>query len=42
MADDVLQALCALTAVFIPMGFAWWLVSRIARRHEQRTRRRHR
>jgi len=33
MGGDVLHALCALAAFFIPMGFAWFVVSRTARRH---------
>jgi hypothetical protein len=38
MADDVLLAFCALVAFFVPLGFAWWVVSRTARRHEHRDR----
>lgn len=38
MADDVLPALFALVAFFIPMCFAWWVVSRTARRHDHRDR----
>jgi hypothetical protein len=38
MADDVFHALCALVAFFVPMGFAWWVVSRTVRRHERRAR----
>jgi hypothetical protein len=38
VADDVIRALCALVALFIPLGFAWWVVSRTARRHQHRGR----
>lgn len=33
MATDILYALCALAALFIPLGFAWFVLSRTARRH---------
>jgi hypothetical protein len=36
MAGDVLHAFCALLAFFIPLAFAWWVVSRTARRHDHR------
>jgi len=28
MDSDLLQALCALTAVFAPMALAWWIAGR--------------
>jgi len=33
-----LHALCALAAFFIPLGFAWFMVSRAARRGRRRNR----
>jgi hypothetical protein len=33
MKSDLVHALCALAAFFIPLGFAWFVVSRTARRH---------
>jgi len=36
---DVLYALCAMAALFVPMGFAWFVLSRTARRHPHRDRR---
>jgi hypothetical protein len=30
---EVLYALCALAVLFIPLGFAWFVLSRTARRH---------
>jgi len=39
MATDLLYALFALAALFIPMGFAWFVLSRTARRHPHRDRR---
>ena len=42
MADDVVRALCALAAFFIPLGFAWFMVSRTARRHARRSSRKER
>jgi hypothetical protein len=42
MSDELLHALCALAAFFIPMGFAWFMVSRTARRHARRERRKER
>ena len=36
MSDDLLHALCAIAAFFIPLGFAWFVVSRTARRHAHR------
>jgi hypothetical protein len=38
MPDELLYALCALAAIFIPMAFAWFIVSRTARRHAHRNR----
>jgi hypothetical protein len=40
MTEPWLHALCALAAFFIPLGFAWFVVSRTARRHVRRRRRR--
>jgi hypothetical protein len=42
MPDELLHALCALAAFFIPMGFAWFMVSRTARRHARRDGRKER
>ncbi|WP_185879004.1 hypothetical protein [Variovorax sp. MHTC-1] len=42
MHDDLLHALCALAAFFIPMGFAWFMVARTARRHARRHSRKER
>ncbi|WP_192871693.1 hypothetical protein [Variovorax sp. JS1663] len=39
MADEVLHALCALAAFFLPLGFAWLVVWRGTRRHASRRRR---
>ena len=36
MSDELLHALCALAAFFIPLGFAWFMLSRTARRHARR------
>lgn len=42
MGAELLHALCALAAFFIPMGFAWavvrWTALRHRRRHRQRAR----
>ena len=35
-AADMLHALLALAALFVPLGFAWWVLSRTARRHARR------
>lgn len=40
MAADLFHVFCALAALFIPLGFAWFVVSRTARRHSRDTRRR--
>ncbi|WP_164546823.1 MULTISPECIES: hypothetical protein [unclassified Variovorax] len=40
MAIDLFHVLCALAVLFIPLGFAWFAVSRTARRHSHDTRRR--
>jgi hypothetical protein len=42
MAADVIHAVCALVAFFVPMGFVWWVVSRTARRHHRAGRRKDR
>ena len=42
MAADLLHALCALAALFIPMGFAWFVLSHTVRRHARRGRRKDR
>ncbi|WP_170209346.1 hypothetical protein [Variovorax guangxiensis] len=39
MVTDLLHALLALVVLFIPMGFAWFVLSRTARRHPHRDRR---
>ncbi len=39
MATDLLHALFALVVLFIPLGFAWFVLSRTARRHLRRERR---
>jgi hypothetical protein len=39
MSEAWLHALCALAAFFLPLGFAWFVVSRAARRHARRSRR---
>ena len=39
MATDWFHALLALAALFVPLGFAWLVLSRTARRHEHRARR---
>ena len=36
MATDLFHALLALAALFVPLGFAWWVLSRTARRHAKR------
>ena len=36
MVTDVLLALLALAALFVPLAFAWWVLSRTARRHAGR------
>jgi uncharacterized membrane protein YbhN (UPF0104 family) len=36
MIADLLLALLALAALFVPLGFAWWVLSRTARRHAHR------
>jgi hypothetical protein len=41
MSDELLHALCALAAFFVPMGFAWFMVRR-ARRHARRYSRKER
>jgi hypothetical protein len=33
MVTDLLLALLAMAALFVPLGFAWWVLSRTARRH---------
>jgi len=33
MVTDLLMALLAMAALFVPPGFAWWVLSRTARRH---------
>ncbi len=38
MTDPWLHALCALAAFFIPLGFAWFMVSRVVRRARRRNR----
>jgi hypothetical protein len=38
MTEAWLHALCALVAFFIPLGFAWFMVSRAARRSRRRNR----
>ena len=38
MVTDLLMALLAMAALFVPLGFAWWVLLRTARRH-QRSRR---
>ena len=40
MVTDLFHVLLALVALFIPLGFAWWVLSRTARRHEARRRKR--
>ncbi|MDP9902024.1 hypothetical protein [Variovorax ginsengisoli] len=39
MSTDLLYALLALAALFIPLGFAWFVLSRTARRHPHPDRR---
>ena len=39
MTTDLLYALFALAALFIPLGFAWFVLSRTARRRPHRDRR---
>jgi len=36
MATDLLHVLLALAALFAPLVFAWWVLSRTARRHAKR------
>ncbi|PBI84366.1 hypothetical protein [Variovorax boronicumulans] len=36
MVTDLLHVLLAMAALFVPLGFAWWVLSRTARRHERR------
>ena len=38
MVTDLFHVLLALAALFVPLGFAWWVLSRTARRHEARRR----
>jgi uncharacterized membrane protein YbhN (UPF0104 family) len=38
MVTDLLLALLAMAALFVPLGFAWWVLSRTARRHAGRRR----
>ncbi|MCR8957493.1 hypothetical protein V9L20_25920 [Variovorax sp. CCNWLW225] len=40
MVTDLFHVVLALAALFIPLGFAWWVLSRTARRHEARRRKR--
>ncbi|MFM9924219.1 hypothetical protein VLK31_14590 [Variovorax sp. H27-G14] len=40
MATDLLLALLAMAALFVPLGFAWWALSRTARRHAGRRKNR--
>ncbi|WP_278189363.1 hypothetical protein [Variovorax paradoxus] len=40
MVTDLFHILLALVALFVPLGFAWWVLSRTARRHETRRRKR--
>ena len=36
MVTDLLHVLLAMAALFVPLGFAWWVLSRTARRHAGR------
>lgn len=36
MVTDLLHALLAMAALFVPLVFAWWVLSRTARRHSRR------
>ncbi|PIF75471.1 hypothetical protein CLU95_2619 [Variovorax sp. 54] len=36
MVTDLLHVLLAMAALFVPLGFAWWVLSRTARRHPRR------
>lgn len=36
MATDLFHIVLALAALFVPLGFAWWVLSRTARRHARR------
>lgn len=36
MVSDLLHVLLAMAALFVPLGFAWWVLSRTARRHARR------
>ncbi|WP_268894453.1 hypothetical protein [Variovorax boronicumulans] len=36
MVTDLLHVLLAMAALFVPLGFARWVLSRTARRHERR------
>lgn len=38
MVTDLLLALLAMAALFVPLGFAWWVLSRTVRRHADRRR----
>ncbi len=38
MVTDLLLALLAMGALFVPVGFAWFVLSRTARRHNHRSR----
>lgn len=35
MVTDLLHVLLAMAALFVPLGFAWWVLSRTARRHSR-------
>ncbi|MGJ7529126.1 hypothetical protein [Variovorax sp. GB1P17] len=35
MVTDLLLALLAMAALFVPLGFAWFVLSRTARRHHR-------
>ncbi|MET3439329.1 hypothetical protein ABIC94_000074 [Variovorax paradoxus] len=36
MVTDLFHVLLALAALFVPLIFAWWVLSRTARRHAKR------
>ncbi|MET3498382.1 hypothetical protein [Variovorax boronicumulans] len=38
MVADLLHVLLALAALFVPLGFAWLVLSRTARRHDTKRR----
>lgn len=38
MVADLFHVLLALAALFVPLGFAWLVLSRTARRHEAKRR----